>query len=127
MTIVRQLLCIGLVTLLLAPAVLPPRPAMAEPDMSRESAPAAQPSGPKENEAGYRAGAAVASAFSVPGKVILCTVGSLAGLGLMLATFGTGYKPAKYFLEEGCGGSWVVTPDDLRRANAEMARRAMDY
>jgi hypothetical protein len=125
MTIARKLFCIALMTLLLAPAGLGPRPALAEPDMYPESPQGAQLSAPGEHQAGYQAGAALASLFSVPGKVVLCTAGSLAGLGLMLATFGTGYKPAKYFVEEGCGGRWVVSPDDLRRANAEIARRSI--
>jgi hypothetical protein len=125
MTIARKVLCIALIAGLLTPAALGARPALAESEAYPEPTEGAQLSAPGEHQAGYQAGAVLASMFSVPGKVILCTAGGLAGLGLMLATFGTGYKPAKYFVEEGCGGRWVVTPDDLRRANAEIARRSI--
>jgi hypothetical protein len=126
MTIARRLTCTGLATLLLVSAGLAPRPAGAESDMPGAPVGVAQSEAPANNQAGYMAGAALASVFSVPGKVLLCTAGSLAGLGVMLATFGTGYKPAKFIFEEGCGGRWVVTPADLRRANAEIARRSID-
>jgi hypothetical protein len=29
-------------------------------------------------------------------------------------TLGTGYRPATYLVQEGCGGKWVLKGDDLR-------------
>jgi hypothetical protein len=67
-----------------------------------------------EHETGYEVGANVANVFYVPGKAILCGIGTLAGVGVMLITFGSGYRAAAGVAREGCGGRWRLSPDDLR-------------
>lgn len=65
-------------------------------------------------------GDAVAAGFMnvayVPGKAILCGLGTVATVGLLLLTFGTAYRPAKAVFQEGCGGDWVLTPEHLSGA-----------
>jgi hypothetical protein len=67
-----------------------------------------------EHETGYEVGAGVVNAFYVPGKAILCGLGSIVGVGVLLITFGSGYRVATAVAREGCGGRWLVGPDDLR-------------
>ena len=31
----------------------------------------------------------------------------------MLATFGTAYREATSFFNEGCGGAWLLTPEEV--------------
>jgi len=68
----------------------------------------------EERSAAYDVGAGFANAFFVPGKVILCGLGVIAGGLLLGVTFGTAYKAAAAAGREGCGGKWVLTGDDLR-------------
>jgi hypothetical protein len=51
--------------------------------------------------------------FYVPGKVITCTAGTVVSTVVLLLTFGTGYRAAGRVMDEGCGGSWIVTPEHL--------------
>jgi hypothetical protein len=129
MILARKLTCLGLVLLLLTPVAMLPRTARAESSPQAEPAPGIPYPAPMEgnldHEGAYQAGAIVGNFVYVPGKAILCGLGTLTGLTLMLATFGSGYKYAKYFAEEGCGGGWILKAKDLRRANAEIARRSM--
>jgi hypothetical protein len=67
-----------------------------------------------EHETGYEVGAGIANVFYAPGKAILCGLGSVAGVTLMLITFGTAYREAASVAREGCGGRWLLSPDDLR-------------
>jgi predicted lipid-binding transport protein (Tim44 family) len=97
------------------PPAAPAQPAQ-QPDLYQEALKASQ-APPRQNEAAYQTGAVVASAFSVPGRVILCGLGSGLTLATLLVTLGTGYSAAKSIFEEGCLGKWVVTPEDLRAAN----------
>ena len=53
--------------------------------------------------------------FRIPGKTLLCGIGSLTAGGLMLLTFGTQYRAAGAVFREGCGGKWVIGPSDLDR------------
>ena len=62
----------------------------------------------------YDVGAGVANVAYVPGKVFLCGLGVVAGTVVLLLTFGTAYRTAAAVGEEGCGGRWVLTGDDLR-------------
>jgi hypothetical protein len=62
-----------------------------------------------------KAGAVAVNIFRIPGKTILCGVGSIIGVGLMLMTGGTQYRAAGAVFREGCGGKWVIGPDDLNR------------
>ncbi len=67
----------------------------------------------EDHSAAYGIGAGFANVFYVPGKVILCGLGVIVGTGFLLLTFGTAYKAAAAIGEEGCGGKWVVTGEDL--------------
>lgn len=68
----------------------------------------------KKPSAAHSAGAAAVNVIHVPGKLVLCTLGGLAGLVALALTFGSGYRAAATAVEEGCGGSWVVTAKDLQ-------------
>jgi hypothetical protein len=61
------------------------------------------------------AGAVAVNVFRVPGKTVLCGLGSVGAGALMVLTFGTQYRAAGSVLREGCGGKWVVGPSDLDR------------
>lgn len=62
---------------------------------------------------GQKAGAALMNAFHVPGKAFICSVGTLTSVGVLLITFGSGYRAAARVFDEGCGGDWVLTPDHV--------------
>jgi hypothetical protein len=100
-----------------APApVAPPPPPTAQPtqpDLFQEALKSeARAQGAKAGL--YTAGAVVTNLFLVPGRVITCTLGAGLGIGVLAITFGTGYKAAAGAFDEGCGGKWIVTGDDLR-------------
>ena len=97
------------------PPAAPAQPAQ-QPDLYQEALKASQ-APPRQNEAAYQAGAAVATFFSVPGRVFLCGLGVGLTVVTLVITFGSGYGAAKSVFEEGCMGWWVVTPEDLRAAN----------
>lgn len=118
-----------------APPV-PPAP-VAPPAAPMPPAPVAQPTQPdlfqeqlkseqrteERKQAIYEAGAVVTNVFLVPGRAITCALGSTLGILVLAATFGTGYKTAAGAFEEGCGGKWIVTGDDLRPEGS----RAFDW
>ena len=52
--------------------------------------------------------------FLIPGRAITCTLGAGLGVVVLALTFGTGYKTAAGAFDEGCGGKWIVTGDDLK-------------
>jgi hypothetical protein len=65
------------------------------------------------------AGQAVAAAFSniiyVPMKaVVFCPVSGGLWVAAMLVTGGTHYNEAADFAKAGCGGKWVIKPEDIR-------------
>ena len=62
----------------------------------------------------YDVGAGLANVAYVPGKMIVCGLGAVAGVALLLVTLGSAYKAAAAVGEEGCGGKWVLTGNDLR-------------
>jgi hypothetical protein len=62
---------------------------------------------------GARIGANVLNVVYVPGKAIVCGAGTVAAAGFMLLTFGSAYREAVSFFNEGCRGSWVLTPEDV--------------
>ena len=64
---------------------------------------------------GAKIGAGVLNVVYVPGKAITCTAGTLVAGAFMLATFGTAYREAVSFFNDGCRGSWVLTPERWRR------------
>lgn len=71
---------------------------------------------PVEVGKGARVGAAVLNVVYVPGKAITCTAGTIVAGGFMLATFGSAYREAVSFFNEGCGGPWLLTPEQVAAA-----------
>ena len=65
-------------------------------------------------EAAYKVGAGVATAVNIPLRGVLCVLGGVAGLVVLVITFGSGYRTAARAAEEGCGGPWVITPAHLK-------------
>jgi hypothetical protein len=101
------------------PAVAPPPPPPAPtaqtppPDLFQEAMKSnARVAGAKQGL--YEAGAVVTNLFLIPGRVITCTLGATLGVAVLAITLGTGYKTAAGAFDEGCGGKWIVTGDDLR-------------
>ena len=85
-----------------------------------QSAPAppsmpAEARGPSEPGQGAQVGAGVLNVVYVPGKVILCSTGTVVSAGLMLLTFGSAHRAAVDLFNQGCGGAWVLTPYDVIR------------
>lgn len=101
-----------------APPTQPPAP-----DLFQESL-KGQRTG-TEHKAAYGVGAAVTNVFLVPGRAITCGVGGVVGVAVLALTFGTGYRAASSVWQEGCGGKWVVTGDDLRPDSP--SGRHLDY
>jgi hypothetical protein len=62
---------------------------------------------------GARIGAGVLNVVYVPGKAIVCGAGTVVAAGFMLLTFGSAYREAVSFFNEGCGGAWVLTPEQV--------------
>lgn len=70
-------------------------------------------SSPYQPTQGDRVGAGFLNVVYIPGKAILCSVGTVASAGLMLLTFGNAYHSAVDLFNEGCGGKWVLSPYDV--------------
>ena len=62
---------------------------------------------------GAKIGAGVLNVVYLPGKVITCSAGTLVAGAFMLATFGTAYREATSFFNEGCRGSWLLTAEQV--------------
>jgi hypothetical protein len=88
----------------------PPAPA-GQPDLFQERMKIQRPREP--HGAAYNVGAGVVNAFLVPGRTITCVLGTAVGIAVLALTLGSGYKAAAAVGEEGCGGKWVVTGEDL--------------
>ena len=58
-------------------------------------------------------GAGFMNVVYVPGKAIVCSAGAVFATALMLLSFGSGYLTAEGIFKEGCGGTWVLTPDHV--------------
>lgn len=114
MTKTPRWLCATLVVLLALTGplavMLTPAPAGAQ---TSQQAAMAEPAPSLEPTDGDRAGAVAVNFVYVPGKLILCTIGTVATTVLLFMTFGTGYRAAKSVFDEGCGGSWIVTPEHM--------------
>ena len=65
---------------------------------------------------GAKIGAGVLNVVYVPGKVITCGTGTLVAGLFMLATLGTAYREAVSFFNEGCGGAWLLTGEQVAAA-----------
>jgi hypothetical protein len=104
-----------------APAVQPVPPVQPAPPV--EPAPAVQPDlfpermkttrNAERHAVAYNVGAGIANVFLVPGRVITCALGSAVGIVVLAITLGSGYRAAAAVGEEGCGGKWIVTGEDL--------------
>jgi hypothetical protein len=95
-----------------APAPLPPVQAPLQPMQSM------QPETGDESVTtppgtGAKIGAGVLNVVYLPGKAIICSAGTLVAGVFMLATFGSAYREAASFFKEGCGGAWLVTPEQV--------------
>ena len=87
----------------------PPPPA---PEMFQDSLKAQQAA--EADRTIYDAGAVATNIFLVPGRAITCVLGGAVGIALLAATLGTAYRAASGAMQEGCGGKWTVSGDDLR-------------
>ena len=110
------------------PAPVMPAPPMPPPAPAPLAPPAVQPAPPdffqeqlkgqqraaERQQVIYEAGAVVTNVFLIPGRAITCALGTGLGVLVLAVTFGTGYKAAAGAFDEGCGGKWVVTGDDLK-------------
>jgi hypothetical protein len=66
-----------------------------------------------EVSTGDRVGAGFLNVAYVPGKAILCGLGTVASVVVAVVTFGSGYRAAAATFKEGCGGTWVLTPEHV--------------
>jgi len=71
------------------------------------------PSGDGSTGAGATAAAVVSDIVYVPGKAIVCGLGTVASVGVMILTLGSAYRAAIGTFKEGCGGTWVLTPEHV--------------
>ena len=60
-----------------------------------------------------RVGAGFLNVGYVPGKAIVCGLGTVASVGVMIITLGTAYRAAIGTFKEGCGGTWILTPEHV--------------
>jgi hypothetical protein len=60
-----------------------------------------------------RVGAGILNVGYVPGKAIVCGLGTVASVGVMVITLGSAYRAAVSTFKEGCGGTWVLTPEHV--------------
>ena len=91
-----------------ATAPLPPQQSM-QPEMVDESL--TRPPG-----AVAKIGAGALNVVYLPGKAIVCGAGTLVAGAFMLATFGSAYREAVSFFNEGCSGAWLLTPEQVAAA-----------
>jgi hypothetical protein len=66
-----------------------------------------------EVTSGDRVGAGVMNVVYVPGKAIVCSLGTVASAAILLVTFGSAYRAAADTFKEGCGGTWMLTPEHV--------------
>lgn len=98
----------------LAPALAqqPAQPApTVQPDLFQERMKATRST--DGHEGAYNVGAGIVNVFLIPGRAITCVAGGAVGIAVLLLTLGTGYRAAAAVGEEGCGGKWIVTGEDL--------------
>jgi hypothetical protein len=105
------------------PAPPPMQPPPPPPVVQSNPTPAPTVMQPETTEAiheppstGAKVGAGVLNVVYVPGKAIVCGAGTIVAGGLMLLTFGTAYREAVSFFNEGCGGAWMLTPEQVQAA-----------
>lgn len=93
------------------------------PDLFQESLKAERASA--GTSSAYDAEAVVTNVFLVPGRAITCGLGAVVGFAVIVATLGTQYKAASSVWQEGCGGRWTVTGEDMRPDS--VSGRPLDY
>ena len=71
------------------------------------------PSGSVEPTEGDAVGAGMMNVVYVPGKAIVCGLGTVVSVGVMLITLGSAYRAAVTTFKEGCGGTWILTPEHV--------------
>ena len=100
----------------LAPLATAQQPAPTEPAPTQPapSQPMPDASSRESGSVAYNIGAAAANVVHVPGKAALCFLGTAAGVFVLLVSVGSAPKTAAGFANEGCGGKWILTGDDLR-------------
>jgi hypothetical protein len=118
-----------------APPTPVAQPTAAAPPTSVAQTPVAQPasasvSGTSGSHSSrtdvYDVAGGVVTALKAPFNVALCALGGVLGLAIFAGTLGSGYRAAARTVEEGCGGPWVVTGDDLRPERGRPATRLSD-
>ena len=62
---------------------------------------------------GAKIGAGALNVVYLPGKAIVCGAGTLVAGLVMLATFGSAYREATSFFNEGCSGAWLLTAEQV--------------
>lgn len=62
---------------------------------------------------GDRVGAGILNVAYVPGKAIVCGLGTVVSAVVMVATLGSAYRAAIATFKEGCDGTWVLTPEHV--------------
>lgn len=60
-----------------------------------------------------RVGAGFMNVVYTPGKAIVCGLGTVASAAVMLITLGSAYRAAVATFKEGCGGTWILTPEHV--------------
>ena len=68
---------------------------------------------PTQTTENHGVGATFVNMAHVPGKAILCGVGTVLSTVVLLVTFGSGYELAVKTFEEGCHGTWVLKPEHI--------------
>lgn len=66
-----------------------------------------------EVSTGDRVGAGFLNVVYVPGKAIVCSLGTVASAAVMIITLGSAYRAAVDTFKEGCGGTWMLTPEHV--------------
>ena len=62
---------------------------------------------------GDRVGAGILNVAYVPGKAIVCGLGTVVSAAVMIVTLGSAYRAAVATFKEGCDGTWVLTPEHV--------------
>lgn len=83
------------------------------PGSAASAMPAAPPDSGLEPTDGDKAGAFFLNVAYIPGKAIVCGLGTLTSAVVMGITFGSGYRQAVGVFKEGCHGAWVLTPEHV--------------
>jgi len=60
-----------------------------------------------------RVGTGFLNVAYVPGKAIVCGLGTVASAVVTIVTLGSAYRAAVATFKEGCGGTWVLTPEHI--------------